>query len=86
MTPAFVVVTGRELDLTGLRQSIREFVSKVEGADVALFFYAGHGLQANGGNYVIPVDAQLQRDVTPPERSASRWHQRCHRRQTLHWS
>ncbi|CAN7706580.1 caspase domain-containing protein [Ensifer adhaerens] len=56
----FVVVTGRDLDLTGLRQSIREFVSKVEGADVALFFYAGHGLQVNGGNYLIPVDAQLR--------------------------
>nr|WP_281435517.1 hypothetical protein [Ensifer sp. ENS01] len=35
-------------------------VSKVDGADVALFFYAGHGLQANGGNYLIPVDAQLR--------------------------
>ncbi|MBK5571701.1 caspase domain-containing protein [Ensifer sp. SSB1] len=56
----FVVVTGRDLDLTGLRQSIREFVGKVEGADVALFFYAGHGLQVNGGNYMIPVDAQLR--------------------------
>ncbi|HEV7323310.1 MAG TPA: caspase domain-containing protein [Ensifer sp.] len=56
----FVVVTGRDLDLTGMRQSIREFVGKVEGADVALFFYAGHGLQVNGGNYMIPVDAQLR--------------------------
>lgn len=56
----FVVVTGRDLGLTGMRQSIREFVGKVEGADVALFFYAGHGLQVNGGNYMIPVDAQLR--------------------------
>lgn len=56
----FVVVTGHDLDLTGMRQSIREFVGKVEGADVALFFYAGHGLQVNGGNYMIPIDAQLR--------------------------
>ncbi len=56
----FVVVTGHDLDLTGMRRSIREFVGKVEGADVALFFYAGHGLQVNGGNYMIPVDAQLR--------------------------
>ncbi|WP_065375787.1 caspase family protein [Ensifer adhaerens] len=56
----FVVVTGRDLDLTGMRRLIREFVGKVEGADVALFFYAGHGLQVNGGNYMIPVDAQLR--------------------------
>ncbi|RAS05228.1 caspase domain-containing protein [Ensifer adhaerens] len=33
----FVVVTGRDLDLTGMRGVIREFVGKVEGADVALF-------------------------------------------------
>ncbi|KQX24805.1 hypothetical protein ASD01_27415 [Ensifer sp. Root423] len=56
----FVVVTGRDLDLTGMRGVIREFVGKVEGADVALFFYAGHGLQVNGGNYIIPIDAQLK--------------------------
>lgn len=56
----FVVVTGRDLDLAGMRRSIREFVRKLEGADVALFFYAGHGLQVNGDNYMIPVDAQLQ--------------------------
>ncbi|WP_429809434.1 caspase family protein [Ensifer sp. B1-9] len=56
----FVVVTGRDLDLAGMRRSIREFVGKVEGADVSLFFYAGHGLQVNGVNYMIPVDAQLR--------------------------
>ncbi len=56
----FVVVTGHDLDLAGMRRSIREFVGKVEGADVALFFYAGHGLQVNGANYMIPVDAQLR--------------------------
>jgi len=56
----FVVVTGRDLELTGMRRAIRDFVGKVEGADVALFFYAGHGLQVNGGNYIIPIDAQLK--------------------------
>jgi uncharacterized caspase-like protein len=55
----FVVVTGRDLDLMGMRRSIRDFVDKLEGADLALFFYAGHGLQVNGNNYMIPIDAQL---------------------------
>ncbi|TIW09758.1 MAG: hypothetical protein E5V70_08435, partial [Mesorhizobium sp.] len=39
--------------------SIRDFVGKLEGADMALFFYAGHGLQVDGDNFMIPVDAQL---------------------------
>lgn len=55
----FDVVTGRDLDLTGMRRSIRDFVGKLEGADMALFFYAGHGLQVDGDNFMIPVDAQL---------------------------
>ncbi|RWF16626.1 MAG: hypothetical protein EOS25_19585, partial [Mesorhizobium sp.] len=48
-----------DLDLTGMRRSIRDFVGKLEGADMALFFYAGHGLQVDGDNFMIPVDAQL---------------------------
>ena len=55
----FEVVTGQDLDLTGMRKSIREFVGKLDGADIALFFYAGHGLQVNGSNFMAPVDAQL---------------------------
>ena len=38
---------------------IREFAEKAEAADVALFFYAGHGMQVNGVNYLIPIDAKL---------------------------
>lgn len=55
----FEVVEGLDLDLPGLRGKIKEFVSKLENADVALFFYAGHGLQVNGVNYLLPTDAQL---------------------------
>ena len=55
----FEVVIGQDLDLMGMRQSIRDFIGKLEGADVALFFYAGHGLQVGGNNYMAPVDAQL---------------------------
>ncbi len=55
----FEVVSGSDLDLGGVRHSIRDFVNRLEGADMALFFYAGHGLQVNGENYLAPVDAQL---------------------------
>src|SRR5262249_54262718 len=38
---------------------LSEFAVKTQGADVALFFYAGHGIAVNGKNYLIPVDADL---------------------------
>ncbi|MER9002255.1 MULTISPECIES: caspase domain-containing protein [unclassified Mesorhizobium] len=55
----FEVVSGQELDLAGMRRTVRQFLEKLDGADMALFFYAGHGLQVNGINYMLPVDAQL---------------------------
>jgi hypothetical protein len=55
----FEVVTGQDLSLKDMRQTVREFIRKLEGADLALFFYAGHGLQVSGENYLVPVDAQL---------------------------
>jgi uncharacterized caspase-like protein len=41
--------------------AVRTFGRKLEGADLALFFYAGHGLQVGGKNYLVPVDAKLER-------------------------
>ncbi|WP_244919873.1 caspase family protein [Rhizobium grahamii] len=55
----FDIIIGRDLDLDGVRAVIREFVAKLDGADIALFYYAGHGLQVNGENYIAPVDATL---------------------------
>ncbi|RDL51287.1 hypothetical protein BLJAPNOD_02420 [Ensifer sp. M14] len=55
----FEVVVGRDLDLAGVRKTIRDFVGKLDGADLALFYYAGHGLQVNGENYIAPIDARL---------------------------
>ncbi|WP_095204247.1 caspase family protein [Mesorhizobium carmichaelinearum] len=55
----FEVVSGQDLDLAGMRRTVRQFLDKLDGADMALFFYAGHGLQVNGNNYMVPVDAQL---------------------------
>jgi len=57
----FDVVEGKDLDRRAMDQAIREFGRKLEGADLALFFYAGHGLQVNGKNYLVPIDATLER-------------------------
>lgn len=55
----FDVVVGSNLDLVGVRRAIGDFARKLDGADMALFYYAGHGLQVNGENYIAPVDAKL---------------------------
>jgi tetratricopeptide (TPR) repeat protein len=57
----FDVVEGRDLDRRGMDDVIRQFGRKLDGAEIALFFYAGHGLQVNGKNYLVPVDAKLER-------------------------
>jgi Caspase domain/Protein of unknown function (DUF1566)/PEGA domain len=41
-------------------QAIRQFGEKIEGSKAALFFYAGHGIQINRNNYLLPIDAKLK--------------------------
>jgi hypothetical protein len=55
----FEVVKGIDLDKRSMERLIRQFGTKLGGADVALFFYAGHGLQVGGQNYLVPTDARL---------------------------
>src|SRR5215470_718765 len=57
----FDVIDGRDLDQRAMVEKIRDFGRKLEQADVALFFYAGHGLQVAGKNYLVPIDAKLER-------------------------
>ncbi|MEZ5870543.1 MAG: caspase family protein [Nitratireductor sp.] len=55
----FEIVEGVDADLVTMLERIDDFARALEGADVALFYYAGHGLQVNGRNYMVPVDAAL---------------------------
>lgn len=55
----FIVIKGLDLDKAGMELAVRKFVRELEGADIALFFYAGHAMQVGGHNYLIPVNAQL---------------------------
>ena len=55
----FAVILGRNLDKGALDRKIRDFAQELEGAEVGLFFYAGHGLQVGGQNYLVPTDAEL---------------------------
>jgi uncharacterized caspase-like protein len=60
----FDVVEARH-DLTGadMRRALRDFGDKARNADMAVIYYAGHGIEVEGTNYLIPVDAALQRDT-----------------------
>lgn len=56
----FEVFGGTDLDRPALVQALIRFGRAAEKAEVALFFYAGHGLQVNGENYLVPVDAMVE--------------------------
>jgi hypothetical protein len=56
----FEVVDGRDLDKRGMDAALARFARLARDADAALFFYAGHGLQFQGQNYLVPVDARLE--------------------------
>jgi hypothetical protein len=56
----FTVFKYENLDQSSMKREIDEFGDKLKGNDVGLFYYAGHGIQAKGYNYLIPVDAHLK--------------------------
>jgi tetratricopeptide (TPR) repeat protein len=55
----FVVGGGAQIDLdkAGFDEALQKFGRQLNGADVALFYYAGHGVETHGLNYLVPVDA-----------------------------
>src|ERR1700727_3543685 len=59
----FDVVEGANLTRDKMTEKLLEFGKKAEGADVALFFYAGHGIAINGTNYPLPVDADIKSEM-----------------------
>ena len=59
----FEVIEAVDLDQPDMLARLDEFSAKLEGADTGLFYYAGHGLQVGGENYLVPIDARLQREA-----------------------
>jgi Caspase domain len=58
-----VVRRADNLGLVDMRRALRAFSTEVSSADVAVIFFAGHGIEVNGNNYLIPIDAALERDI-----------------------
>ena len=62
----FKVVETRDADLNQMNKAIREFSNMLSSAGsqaVGLFFYAGHGLQIDGENWLIPIKANIQKSA-----------------------
>jgi len=58
----FEVIAGLDLDKRAFDTKVRDFARALGDADVALFYYAGHALQVSGRNYLVPVDASMERE------------------------
>lgn len=56
----FVVTEGTDLDRTAMQATIRDFLREAARAQVAVVYYAGHGVQVDGRNYLVPVDTQFR--------------------------
>jgi WD40 repeat protein len=60
----FTVVDARnDLSAQDMRRTLRDFGAKARSADIAVVYYAGHGIEIDGNNYIVPVDAQLENDT-----------------------
>jgi uncharacterized caspase-like protein len=58
-----IVDSRRDLSAVDTRRALRDFADRARDADIAVVYYAGHGIEVDGGNYLIPVDARLERDT-----------------------
>ena len=65
----FEVVQGRDLGANELRQIVRDFLDRAQNAGPdtsAVVYVSGHGVQLEGENYLVPVDARIARDSDVP--------------------
>jgi len=65
------VLTRTNLDLAGMEQAVTDFVRLLKGKDSAVVYYAGHGMQVNGENYLIPIKEDIRSDTQVRSRSLS---------------
>ncbi len=65
----FEVIERQNLTRESFAAAVREFGDRLRGASVGLFYFAGHGLQVRGRNFLVPVDADIAREDEVPYRS-----------------
>jgi hypothetical protein len=65
----FDVLVGENMSRKGMLQSLRGFRDKLKPDSIGLFYYAGHGVQVKGQNFLIPIDASVQSEAEMDEES-----------------
>jgi len=55
------VILKKDLAAEGMRKALRELGRDAVGSDIAVIFFAGHGMELAGRNYLLPVDVRLER-------------------------
>src|ERR1700726_4988115 len=66
-----VVISRNDLGVVDFKRAVREFLITAENADMAVVYYAGHGIEISGTNYLVPVDARLSRDYDVDDEAVS---------------
>ena len=66
-----VVISRNDLGVVDFKRAVREFLITAESADIAVVYYAGHGIEVGGTNYLVPVDAKLGRDYDVEDEAVS---------------
>jgi hypothetical protein len=66
-----VVISRNDLGVVDFKRAVREFLLTAETADIAVVYYAGHGIEIGGTNYLVPVDAKLGRDYDVEDEAVS---------------
>ncbi|WP_456618905.1 MULTISPECIES: caspase family protein [unclassified Bradyrhizobium] len=59
----FEVIEGSNLTRDQMTEKLLDFGRKAQGSDIAVFYYAGHGIAVSGSNYLLPVDADIKSEM-----------------------
>jgi TPR repeat protein/uncharacterized caspase-like protein len=65
----FRVIGRTDLNTQGMRDAIREFRKELRGANAGLFYYAGHGVQIKGENYLVPINEDIRSEAEAEDRT-----------------
>ena len=61
----------RDLSVAEMRRIVRDFSEQTRDSDIAVIYYAGHGIEVGGNNYLLPIDASLRRDIDVEDETVS---------------
>ena len=67
----FDVVALENVGVSDMRRAVRDFTERTRDADIAIIYYAGHGMEVGGINYLVPMDATLRRDIDVEDETVS---------------